>query len=187
MTDDMISRETHEALLAKALGDASKANQAALAAAQEEASRFSGEVDRLTSELAQRTTENAETSKALDEAQVQLKAATDKVVALEADIAAKDAAALKAEVASKRADQVTNLALFPKEYIADKASKWADMSDEDWAERLEEWRNLKPAPPVVEDTASAMTGSSEDLTKDPSDKASDTTTSARRAILGLTS
>jgi regulator of replication initiation timing len=188
--NETISRETHDALLQKAIKDATSTTEAALGRKTEEASQLAGKVEKLEADNATLTTDNERLNKELDKAQVSLKTATDEVASLKADVQAKDEAARKAEVASKRAEQVSNLGLFPKEYIAEKASKWADASDEDWAERIEEWQKAKPAATTdletksTADTASAMTGTSGDLTKD-TDEASNNKPRAGRAVLGL--
>lgn len=187
-TANTISKETHDALLAKAVSDATSTTEAALATKTTELAAANTKVSELTTEVEQLKGDNARLNSELDTAQVSLKTATDEVASLKNDIAAKDAAAAKAEVASKRADQVKNLALFDDEYVAEKASIWADLADADWALRLEEWSKLKPAAASTEkttDAASAMSGTSEALTKEPVDAASKSTTPARRAALGL--
>lgn len=181
-----ISQETHEALMQKAVADAVKATEAALASKTEEAANAATKLAELESVKA----DNDRINKELDDAQVQLKTATDKVKSLEEDIAKKDEDSKLAEVASKRAEQVENLKLFKPEYVKDKASKWAALEDSAWDEQIEEWRQLKPvtAEETKEtDAASAMSGTDETLTKETKvvdDKAS-ATPSARRAALGL--
>lgn len=186
MTD--ISQETHEALLAKALADATATTEKALLSKTEEAAESASKVEALTTEVASLKADNDRLNGELDTAQVTLKTAQDEVAALKADIASKDEAALKADVASKRAEQVTKLGLFAEEYIGEKAEAWAGLSDDAWTERLEEWAKLKPATSVTDDTASAMSGTTEKLTDagDAVDTASaEKKPSARRAVLGL--
>lgn len=181
-----ISQETHEALMQKAVADAVKTTEAALATKTEELASASTKL----SELETVKSDNERLNKELDDAQVQLKAATDKAKTLEEDIAKKDEDSKLAEVAAKRAEQVENLKLFKTEYVKDKASKWAALEDAAWEEQIEEWRQLKPASTDETkdtDAASAMSGSSEDLgkeTKVVDDKAS-ATPNARRLALGL--
>lgn len=182
-----ISKETHEALLAKAVSDATSATEKALERKTTEAADLASKTTDLEKRVQELTDDNARLNKELDTAQVSLKKATDEVASLQADIAAKDQAARIAELASKRADQVKNLDLFPADYITEKASKWAALSDEDWADRIDEWSKAKPAAKPADaktDTSSAMTGTSGDLT---TDVASESTkqTPARRAVLGL--
>lgn len=189
---DTLSRETHEALLEKALKDATQATESALERKNEEASALTAEKAEMTEKIAKLEADNADLNRKLDEAQVQLKAATDEVASLKADVAAKEEAARKSEVASTRAAQVKNLGLFTEEYVSEKASKWADLADEEWNERLDEWRNFnKPAEgssAASADTASAMTGTSSELGTEPKvETASESKPSARRAVLGLTS
>lgn len=186
-----MTTETHEALLAKAVADATSTTEAALATKTEEAKSLAAKVEELESDNASLKADNDRLNGELDTAQVSLKAANEKVTQLEADIAAKDEAAAKAEIASKRAEQVKNLKLYDDEYVTERASAWAELTDEDWASRLDEWSKLKPAvdAPKSTDTASAMSGTSGDLTKEPvsTDTAGDHTQkpSARRAVLGL--
>lgn len=188
MTD--ISQEAHEALLAKAVAEAVATTEQALATKTTELAAAIAKVTELETANAASTADVTRLNKELDEAQVKLSAATEEAANLKkaADEAAE--AAAKAEIASKRTDQVKNLKLFPEEYIGEKAERWAGMSDEDWASQLDEWSKLKPITPEAgkeQDTASAMSGSS-DLTKEQDQAAaggSDTPTSARRAALGL--
>jgi len=180
-TDETISKETHEALLDKAVKDAT-------ALLTVERDNLKAQVDTLTTdkasvdtELESLKSENERLNGELDTAQVSLKAAQDEAEALKADIASRDEAAEKATIASDRAAQVRNLGLFPEEYITDKASKWAEVDDESWNDRLDEWKALKgtsaTTTATTTDTASALTGTREGGTGHES--------SARRAILGL--
>lgn len=184
---DTLSQETHDALLRTAVQDATAAltrdNEAlteqveALTSEREEAaekvSTLEGEVARLNNEL--------------DTAQVELAAANEKVTELESDIAKRDEEAQLREIAQERAKQVRNLKLFPEDQIDEKAARWAALSDEDWADRLEEWKGIQTTNSGDEaqritpgtETASAITGSSEgqeEAGKQPS---------ARRRVLGL--
>jgi septal ring factor EnvC (AmiA/AmiB activator) len=116
-TDETISKETHEALLDKAVRDAT-------ASVTAERDLLKAQVDTLTAdkastdtELAAVKSENERLNGELDTAQVSLKAAQDEAAALKADIASRDEAAEKATIASDRAAQVRNLGLFPEEYI----------------------------------------------------------------------
>lgn len=188
--NETISRETHEALITKAVADATTTIDKALAAKTDEASDLTAKVDKLSTDNATLKSDNERLNKELDAAQVSLKNATDEVATLKAENASKDEAARLAEVAQKRSDQVKNLDLFPESYVSEKAAKWAAMSDEDWADRIDEWQKAKPEAAKGDDktgkadTASAMTGTSGDLTKD-TDAANDSKPSARRAVLGL--
>lgn len=190
-----MSQETHDALVKKAVDDAVKASDAALATANEKIQELSSANEGLETKVSQLETDNADLNKRLDEAQVAEKAATEKAEQLEKDITERDEKAAKAELASKRADQVRNLKLFTDEQIAEKASRWAELSEDDFAERLEEWKSFKPAEgdgsSTSTDSASAMSGSSEQLTSSDDsssqDQASGSTTepAPRRAVLGL--
>lgn len=192
-----ISQAAHEALLktavAEAVAEATKTTEAALATKTSEADTSAARVTELETELATAKADNDRLNKDLDDAQVKLKAATDKVEELEkAAKEAADAAALQ-EVANKRAEQVKNLKLFPEEYVSEKASKWGALTDEAWGEQLEEWKQLKPASGSeagtgATETASAMTGTTEDLTKEQQDAAAaggSDKPKPRRSVLGL--
>jgi uncharacterized protein YoxC len=174
-----ISRETHDALLEKALKDSTSELQSNLEAVTKERDEIASQKELLAEEVAAKKeeiaklgAENNRIQGELDAAQVQLKSAQDEAnrIAAEAALAA---------TAAKRADEVAKLGLFGEEYIADKAGKWAGMSEDDWADRLDEWKNLRP---VVEtqEADSAMLGSTESLTKESTAKVS-----ALRAALGL--
>jgi len=185
---DTISKETHEALLAKAVSDATSATEKALETKTQESKDLAAKTEKLEADNASLKADNERLNSELDTAQVSLKAANE----LESDLAAKDEAATKAEIASKRGEQVKNLKLYDDQYVAERASAWAELTDEAWEQRLEEWSKLKPAKDAApsSDHASAMSGTSGDLTKEPSstDAAGDQSTkktSARRAVLGL--
>lgn len=185
MTD--ISQETHTALLQKAVADATAQAATEIAALKEANSTLTSERDALSTERASLLADNERLNGDLDKAQVGLKTATDEVAALKSDIAAKDEAAQKAEIASTRATQVKNLGLFPEEYISEKASRWADVDEAAWTERIEEWKAAKgdaaPTTTATQDAASALTGT------DEAAKTAENTTpkphAARRAVLGL--
>lgn len=185
MTD--ISQETHQALLQKAVADATAQANAEIASLKETNATLTSERDTLQTEKASLLEDNNRLNGDLDKAQVGLKAATDEVAALKSDIAAKDEAAQKAEIAAARATQVKNLGLFPEEYISEKASRWAEVDEASWTERLEEWKAAKgDTPPVADgaqkqDAASALTGADE-AARIESEKSKP---SARRAVLGL--
>lgn len=184
--NETLSRETHDALLAKAVQDATSATDAALAKKTEEASELAAKVEKLEADNASLKADNDRLNSELDTAQVNLKAATDEVATLKADNAAKDEAARKEKLATERAKQVENLGLFPKEYVDEKASRWADFTDEDWAERVEEWTKAKPATTGdgKAETASAMSGTTGDLGQDEA-KDNKAKVKPRRAVLGL--
>jgi hypothetical protein len=180
-TQETISKETHEALLDKAMRDATATLTAERDALKAQVETLTADKAALDADFAAVKAENERLNGDLDTAQVSLKAATDEAAALKADIAAKDAEAEKATIASDRAAQVRNLGLFEEAYITDKASKWAEVDEAAWTDRLEEWKALKgtttSTTATTTDTASAVTGTREAGTgHEPS---------ARRAILGL--
>lgn len=186
-----ISQETHKALLNQAVADATSATDKALADKTAALDTANAELTSVKTELETAKSEVARLNGELDTAQVQLKAATDKAAELEADLAKERDDRAKADVASKRAEQVKNLGLFGDEYVAEKASAWAELDEAAWTERVDEWSKLKPADGATAtgtaDTASAMSGTSQTLTQtEPgSDSASETKPSARRGVLGL--
>lgn len=191
-----ISQETHQALLQKAVADATAATDSALETKTTESAQLTKKVEELETDNASLKADNDRLNKELDTAQVSLKTTSEKVEALEADISKMKDDASKAELASKRADQVKNLGLFEDDYVAEKASSWADLAEDDWADRLESWQKLKPASAGEggkTDNASAMSGTTESLTKESGTDAagansgeSKSKTPARRAVLNLT-
>jgi chromosome segregation ATPase len=179
---DTITQETHEALLEKALRDATASLEAEKAELESKVATLTEAASAKESEIASLQSENERLNGELDTAQVSLKAATDEAQALKADIASKEAEQAKADIAAARATQVRNLGLFTEEYITEKASRWAEVDEAAWNDRLDEWKVAKgtsaSAAGKTTDTASAMTGTSETQTgSEP--------TSARRAALGL--
>lgn len=188
-----ISQETHQALLQKAVTDATAATDAALQTVTAERNELKTKLDAAEAESATLKADNARLNGDLDKAQVELKTATDKAAELEGDLAKEREDRAKADVASKRIEQVKNLNLFGDDYITDeKAQSWANLDEAAWTERLEEWSKLKPAEGGTStggtaDTASAMSGTTEKLTAGgDADAASETKPSARRGVLGLT-
>lgn len=189
---EQISKETHEALQSKAVSDAVATTEKALHTITAERDDLKKQVETLSSEKAALAADNERINKGLDSAQVELKTAKDEVATLKADIAKKDDDAAKAELASKRVEQVKNLKLFDDKYVSEKASSWAGLDETAWSERIEEWRQLKPATAAdsdsdtgkkpTADTASVMSGTTESLTKTPD---GDKKTNPRRAALGL--
>lgn len=189
-----ISQETHEALLQKAVADATSATDKALADKTAENTELASKVEQLESDNASLKADNDRLNGELDTAQAGLNAANEKVTELEGQIQEAADKATKSEIASKRADQVRNLGLFDDKQIAEKASRWAELSDDDWAARVEEWQELKPAKAAGDgskDTASALSGTDEKLTETASSDAGNggdsdnNKTPARRRVLGL--
>lgn len=179
-TQETISKETHEALLDKALRDSTAALEAEKASLTEQVATLTASLAAKTDELASANAENERINGELDTAQVALKTAQDESASLKADIAAKEEETAKAEIASARAAQVRNLGLFTEEYITERASRWADVEEAAWTERLDEWKVAKgtsAASSKSTDTASAMTGTR--------DVQSGGEPSARRLALGL--
>ena len=181
---DTISKDTHEALLAKAVSDAIAAVNTEKAALETKVSELTATTEGLTSEVAALKADNTRVSTELDTAQVSLKAATDEVASLKTDIASREEAAQRADIARARAEQVRNLGLFGEEYITEKASKWSEIDEAGWTDRLDEWKAAKgtavdatSTTSTTTDTASAMTGTRGASTGGDS--------TARRSVLGL--
>lgn len=184
-TAETMAKETHDALLAKAVNDAIKATDAALETKTKEAADAAKKVEDLETELATAKEDNTRLNGELDKAQVSLKAATDEVASLKTSITEKDETARLAKLEVERTEQAKGLKIFTDEYVTEKAADWAKQSDEDWAARVDEWTKAKPAsaeggaPP--QDTA--MSGTGGDLTREQDD--SKKKLPARRAVLGL--
>lgn len=178
---DTITQETHEALVEKALRDGTAALEAEKAALVTKVAELDANNATLSSEKAALEAENERLNGELDTAQIAVKAAQDEVATLKADIASKEQEAAKAEIASSRAEQVRTLGLFSEDYIVEKASRWADVDEAAWAERVEEWSAAKATSATTvtasTDTASAMTGTRE--------VQSGAEASTRRKVLGL--
>lgn len=185
-----ISQEAHDALVAKAVKEATAATEKALETKTSELDAANGRVKELEGKVTGLEADNSKLNGELDAAQVAKKAAEDKASELEKKTEEQAEKARLTEVASKRVEQVKNLKTFDDEFVAERASHWATLSDEEWDQRIGEWAKLKPADTAKADeekkSDTAMSGTSEDLTKEPeADKAKDTTPSARRAALGL--
>jgi len=163
MSDTMetISKETHEALLEKAVKDA-------VAALEGERADLTANVETLTeasttkdAEIAKLTSENDTLNGKIDELQVELNASKEETAALKADIASKEEEAAKAEIAEARAAQARELHLFTEEQITEKAARWAELDDVAWDEKVEELKAVRAnSAPQTSDTASAFTGTS---------------------------
>lgn len=177
---ETISQETHEALLDKALRDATASLEAEKAELERQVAALTEEASAKSEEAASLKAENDRLNGELDTAQVSLKAAQDEAELLKSEKVAAEEAARVAELASARASEVRELNLFPEDYVTEKASLWAAMDEAAWTERVAEWKAVKVVPaaaPASTDTASAMSGSSEiPAGKEPS---------ARRRALGL--
>lgn len=178
-TVETLSKETHEALLAKAVTDATASMTSERDDLARQVTSLTEQLNEKSSALEQASTENERLNGELDTAQVSLKAAQDEAEALKKDAHEKEEAARVAELASLRASQVRNLSLFTEEFITERASKWAEISDDAWGERLDEWKVAKGTSTTkTTETASAITGTR--------DTQSGQQASARRAALGLT-
>jgi septal ring factor EnvC (AmiA/AmiB activator) len=178
---ERITQETHEALVRAAV-------EKATSDIAQERDRLRTQLDTLTTEhdaakaeAAGLTEETERLQKELDDAQVQLKATTEAKAGLETQLAEREEAARLAEQATVRASQVRNLGLFTEEQIVERATRWAAVADEEWAERIEEWKTVRslgggrePAPAT--ETASAFSGSNENAKP---------AANTRRRVLGL--
>lgn len=178
---ETMTQETHDALLDKALRDATASLEAEKAELASKVATLEEAASAVSEEVASLKAENDRINGELDTAQVTLKAAQDEAEAFKSEKAAAEEAARVAELASKRATDVRELNLFTEEYVTEKAALWAGMDEAAWTERLDEWKAVKAsqpaAAPASTDTASVVTGSSEiPAGKEPS---------ARRRALGL--
>lgn len=178
--NDTIAQETHDALLQKAVEDATSEAKAEIARLQEQVSSLTQERDTAQGRVTELEQANEQVNSELDQAQVQLRTVQEERDELKAEIAKRDEEGQFAELATQRAEQVRNLGLFPEDYIQEKARAWAEISEDDWAGRVEEWKQAKggttPSPELPDEQASAMTGTTETNGKP---------VSARRAVLGL--
>jgi hypothetical protein len=180
--ETMISQETHEALLAKALTDAAAATENDKAELSGKVEELTAAKDALSTEKAELATENERLTAELDKANLELKTVQDELAAIkaEADKVAEEAA--KAETAAARAEQIRSLGLFKEDYITEKSATWASLEEAAWDERVEEWQAAKEASVSTAtgdaDLASSMTGTKKVSTD--GDKPS-----ARRLVLGL--
>jgi len=182
---EKLTQETHQALVRAAVEQATAESTRKVNDLTAQVAALTTERDTAASQAVTLTAENDRLNGELDAAQIQLRTVSDEKSALEADLAARVKDAQLAEVAAARATQVRNLQLFPEDHIAEKARKWAEVDETDWADRLEEWKTIRgtegaSAPPVsttpAPEQASALTGSTE---------AALTTPSLRRTVLGL--
>lgn len=181
MDEKTLTEETHKALLAKAVQDATEKLSAEVSSLNESVASLTEERDDLASQVETLTGENSQLNSELDDSQVKLKAAEDEIAELKDDIAKREEEAQKSEVASERSEQVRKLGLFTDEYISEKASRWADLGDEDWAERLEEWKQARDS----EESAGGSTEETTETAMKGSTEGEESTQSARRAVLGL--
>lgn len=181
---DTITKETHEALLQKAVDDATAQLREEKASLESQVSALTSERDQANERAGELETEVSRLEGELDTAQVKLKTAEDEVASLKEDITSRDEAMAAKELAEKRAEEVRGLGLFPDEHIAEKAERWAKYSDEEFASLLEDWKAARDTSKVEGsvETASRFSGSSEGAAgSTKTEKA----VSARRAVLGL--
>jgi chromosome segregation ATPase len=187
-TSANLTQEAHEALVQKAVKEATEQTDAVLKTKIDEIATLTESIKTLTEEKDDATSDLTRVNGELDKAQVDLKTAQDEVASLKAEVAKRDEDAALAETASKRAEQVKNLKLFTDDFVTERASTWASLSEDDWAARMEEWKAMKPAETPSGDTTkadTAMSGSNGNLTKDPpTDEAADKKRPGR-AVLGL--
>lgn len=178
--------ETHEALQEKALREATSATEAALATKIQENENLTAEVASLKDAKTVLEGDNARLNGELDQAQISLKVAVDEAASLKQEKAEIEAAALRTEVASKRAEQVRALGLFEETFITEKASHWAELDQAAWDERVEEWgASRQTSTASLTETASALTGTTGALTTETAAASDDHKSPSRRAALGL--
>lgn len=181
---DTITKETHEALLQKAVADETATLSEEKESLETRVSELAAELEQEKARADEAESEIARLEGELDTAQVKLKATEDENASLKEEISTRDEAMEKRELADKRADEVRALNLFTDEHISEKAERWAAYSDDEFAELVEDWkaaRSTSKEDGSVE-TASRITGSSEGAGKS---KTETTEVNARRAVLGL--
>jgi hypothetical protein len=181
---ERITQETHEALVRAAV-------EKATSDIAQERDRLRAQLDTLTTEYdavkaeAAGLTEEAERlTKELDDATVQLQVTNEAKAGLETQLAEREQAAKLAEQATARASQVRNLGLFTEEQIVERAGRWAAVEDQEWAERIEEWKTVRSLGggrepsngAATQEVASAFNGSNENVKP---------AASSRRRVLGL--
>lgn len=179
---DTITKETHEALLQKAVDTATAQLREEKATLESQVSTLTSERDQASERASELETEVSRLEGELDTAQVKLKTSEDEVASLKEEIDTRDEAMAVKELAEKRSEEVRALGLFPDEHISEKAERWAKYSDEEFASLLEDWKAARDTSKVEGsvETASRFNGSSEGAgtkTEEPA--------SARRAVLGL--
>lgn len=179
---DTVSKETHDALLDQAVRRATADLTAERDQLAAQVSTLTTERDQLAQQLDTAQADNTRLNGELDTAQVKLTAATEEATSLKTQMAAKETEAAKAEIASARATQVRNLTLFSEDFITERASLWAELPEEEWARRVDEWKQVKGATAGASATATTETASAITGTRDiqPGGQPS-----ARRAVLGL--
>lgn len=181
---DTITKETHEALLQKAVDDATAQLREEKASIEAQLATTTTERDQAVKHADEVETEVSRLEGELDTAQVKLKSAEDENASLKGDLSARDEALALKEKAGERAEEVRALGLFPEEHIVEKAERWAGYSDDEFAEVVADWkaaRSTSKEEGSVE-TASRMSGSSEGA---GSTSTKTTETSARRRVLGI--
>ena len=181
--ESRITQETHDALVRAAVDKATSDLARERDQLHTQLETITAEHDAARAEAAGLIEEAERLQKELDDTHVQLKAATEAKAGLETQLAEREQAARLAEIAAARAAQVRNLHLFSEEQIAEKASRWAGVTDEEWSERIEEWQTVRTLSGGSESNGksaqtdtSAFTGSNEGARP---------VASTRRRVLGL--
>jgi chromosome segregation ATPase len=188
-----MSKETHEALVAAAVKQAVEVTEKALETSQARVQELEAKVTSLESDNAGLKADNERINGELDAAQVNLRTSTEKVTELEGKVEKAEQDARREKLATERAEQVKNLGLYDETYVTEQAQRWADLTDEAWSARLDEWKALKAPGTETQETAAAtrktaMSGTTEEITKESGQDSAgaSTTPSPRRQVLGLT-
>jgi chromosome segregation ATPase len=175
-----VSTEAHEALLAKAVAEAKaqekEAFDAELAGLQAKIDELTRANEAASAELTSLREEAGTSAASLETAQIELKKVTDELEAIKAETARLEAERAKSELAAARADEVRKLDVFTEEFVTERAALWAELSDEAWAARTEEWKSVRTAPKELVDSASLIKGTADVKPSQPNH---------RRVLLGL--
>ena len=188
-TKDALSRETHEALLAKAIDGATADLRRDNEALTEQVEALTVERDEAAEKVSQFESDNTRLNTELDAAQVEARTASEKVTELETEIAKRDETARLNEIAAERAKKVRELGLFDDDAIAEKAQRWAALDDDEWTERLSEWAAIRTTTGTggtSDEKASVLTGNNEhEQSKDDEQDEKASANSPLRVVLGL--
>ena len=143
--DPIFTQEQADALIEAAVAKA-------LAVAEDEkAKAIADAVSTLTVEVEKLTADVASLQEARDADQIALAAEKERVAALESDIASRDEAVARQARREERLAQVREVASFTETYIEDNADRWTNMSDEQFASTLEDYKDMaSQIKPVVE-------------------------------------
>lgn len=163
-----ITKEQMDAAIAKAVDEATSALKSRIT--ELEAELQETEVGKAVAKavaeaVTAKDTEISELAEKLSAAETAAEAAATERDAAKADLEAKakadadrDAAEAKAAVRAERLAKAKEVAPLDEAYLDSKADSYADLSDEAWAEKLEEWEKLDVKKSGTPPTATALEG-----------------------------